>query len=137
MQPSLTSIRILNKKNHVYVRPLKFENQFILILESKWTTLVDDQFIFVTSISDRIFLVFNQTSSIDKLQVQFMQTSMTVCHKNTYALCRRTIMTSINIDKDIHKRLKKLGIKGSTWNDIMQEIVDHCERCDIFWYQKE
>lgn len=41
--------------------------------------------------------------------------------------------TSIVVDKKTANRLKKFGIMGSTYDSILNDLMDHADQCDSFW----
>ena len=43
---------------------------------------------------------------------------------------------TIKIEHNTKKRLKKLGIKGSTYDFIINELIDHAQSCDQYWVDK-
>ena len=46
-------------------------------------------------------------------------------------------MKSIQVSSKVKNRLKKYGFKGSPWNSILNELMDHVEHCDLFWSKRQ
>jgi hypothetical protein len=42
-------------------------------------------------------------------------------------------MATIKITKIVKQRLSKYGVKGSTWDSILNDLMNHAEKCDRFW----
>jgi len=42
-------------------------------------------------------------------------------------------MANISIKKKTKDRLAKFGIKTSTWDSILNELMNHADKCDRFW----
>lgn len=45
-------------------------------------------------------------------------------------------MISLSIQKSTKDRLSKYGRVTSTWDSVLNKILDHIERCDLFWSEK-
>ncbi len=39
----------------------------------------------------------------------------------------------ITITKETRERLIKFGFKNSTWDDIIKDLLKHCNICERFW----
>lgn len=46
-------------------------------------------------------------------------------------------LTKISIAKATREQLAKLGKKDSTWDDILKDLLDHCNICDNYWGNRE
>ncbi len=46
------------------------------------------------------------------------------------------IKTTINLTEDTKERLSNYGRITSTWDSVLNEILDHIERCDRFWSEQ-
>ena len=46
-------------------------------------------------------------------------------------------MTCISITRKTKNRLEKFGIKSSTWDSIIIELMNHVKKCDKFWVDKK
>jgi len=44
--------------------------------------------------------------------------------------------TTIQISREVRDKLKKLGRKGETYNDILKGLKNHAEKCDRYWEDK-
>jgi hypothetical protein len=42
-------------------------------------------------------------------------------------------MTQIQISEKTKKQLAKIGTKSSTWNAIINDLMNHALGCDRFW----
>ncbi len=45
-------------------------------------------------------------------------------------------MVTLNLKEHTKTRLTKLGNLGSTFDSVVNEILDHVESCDKFWSDK-
>jgi len=39
----------------------------------------------------------------------------------------------LGINKKLLQRLKKIGNMESTINEVVEDILNHCDKCDRFW----
>ena len=46
---------------------------------------------------------------------------------------KETTRTTIQIKKETKERLEKFGNLGSTFDSVLNEIIDHLESCDRWW----
>ncbi len=44
--------------------------------------------------------------------------------------------TTIRISKNIREKLKLLGKKSQTYEEILKNIVEHVNSCETFWVNK-
>jgi hypothetical protein len=44
--------------------------------------------------------------------------------------------TSIRVRKSTKIRLGKFGTLGQSFDDVVTELIDHIEKCDIYWAEK-
>lgn len=44
--------------------------------------------------------------------------------------------TTIDIQNSTKERLAGYGNLGSTWDSILDELLDHVEKCDTYWSNK-
>ena len=42
-------------------------------------------------------------------------------------------MSSIKVQESTKKRLIKLGDLSSTYDSVINDLIDHVDSCDIFW----
>ena len=47
-----------------------------------------------------------------------------------------TMKTSIPIQKETKERLSRLGNLKSTYDSVINELVEHVEQCDKYWEDK-
>lgn len=40
---------------------------------------------------------------------------------------------SLQINKETKIRLARFGFKLSSWDSILNALMDHAEKCDIYW----
>jgi|SaaInlStandDraft_5_1057022.scaffolds.fasta_scaffold75609_2 hypothetical protein len=45
-------------------------------------------------------------------------------------------MTTISVQKKTKQRLEKRGNLGTTYDNVLNEILDHLESCDTWWSNK-
>ncbi len=44
--------------------------------------------------------------------------------------------TSIQISKETRLKLANLGTIGSTYDSVINDLMEHCTKCDSFWSEK-
>ncbi len=44
--------------------------------------------------------------------------------------------TTIAIKVETKKRIREFGIKNSTYDEIINDVLDHAEHCDRWWENK-
>ena len=45
--------------------------------------------------------------------------------------------TTIPLEKNTKSRLEKLGNLSSTYDSVVNEVLDHIKSCDTFWGKRE
>ena len=53
--------------------------------------------------------------------------------KNSIYLVPIDSMVTLTVNKRTRKRLAKFGIKNSTWDSILNELMNHAEQSDRYW----
>ena len=45
--------------------------------------------------------------------------------------------TSVQITKETRLKLAKLGTLSSTYDSVINDLIDHAEKCQIFWNEEK
>jgi len=46
------------------------------------------------------------------------------------------VRTTIQIKKETKDRLKRYGTLASTFDSVLNELMNHCEKCDLYVVEK-
>jgi len=62
--------------------------------------------------------------------------NVSVVQKKVSKGLRHTVKSKIEIRKVTKDELKKYGVKDSTWDQIVVDLLNHACVCDIYWGEK-